>query len=276
MSGPEIHQKRLIDRLREEVKWNFHLIVRVALRTIGIVLLPVVIFSMVFNPAFKGAVVHLVVGWFYFIRRVLPLVQVNPGLILSSLFSLGLAVWLLHRVVYGFCLKSGTNTQWTFKHTLAVTTLILVLFGSAIAGTGVGHQIAWLKREPMASYSGQDSLRLSRVGKLCILLNEWAEDHDGRYPESLKQLVPSLVDEEDAFRSFYWSPWNSQLAETLVYLGGNLTISDPDTLPLIVSPRPFVDGRYLLARKDTTARAVSPEVYQQAMADWRAHFAKLP
>ena len=276
MSGPEIHQKRAVDLWLEELRRIFHRLVPITLWTIGIVLLPVVIFSLVFNPAFKGAVVHLVVGWFYFIRRVLPLVQVNPGLILSSLFSLGLAMWLLHRAICGFCLKSGTNTQWTFKHTLAVTTLILVLFGAAIASTGVGHQLAWLKREPMASYSGMDRLMLSRTVSLCDLLNVWAEDHDGRYPSSLRQLVPSLIDEEDAIKSFSWSATPGGEAEPLVYLGGFLTTSDPDTLPLIVSPRPFIDGRYLLARKDMTARAVSPEVYQQAMADWRAHSAKLP
>ena len=128
----------------------------------------------------------------------------------------------------------------------------------------------------MASYSGMDRLMLSRTVSLCDLLNVWAEDHDGRYPSSLRQLVPSLIDEEDAIKSFSWSATPGGEAEPLVYLGGFLTTSDPDTLPLIVSPRPFIDGRYLLARKDMTARAVSPEVYHQAMADWRAHSAKLP
>ena len=243
--------------------------------TIGVLAVLYLGLIIAFKPGLLGAVVHLLAGWFLFIWRELPLVQVNPSLAFSSLMSLAVAMWLLHRAVSGLCLRSGAKTKWAIRHTLAVTTLSLVLFGAAIAVTGVGHQMAWLKRGPLSYYFKNDRRVLMRARDLCAVLEGWANDHDGQYPLTLQQLVPMYMDEEVFFNYCSWSAFSDGEAEPLVYLGGFLTTSDPDNLPVIVSPRPSASGEYLLARKDKSSGAVSPEVYQQAMADWRAHLAGL-
>ena len=276
MSEPELDQKkkpRLLPPFWRRMLTPLWVVIRRI--CVLVIIFMVMVLAATLDPMILTAVVHLVVGWFLFIWRELPLVQVNPSLAFSLLMSLGVAMWLLHRAVSGLCLRSGAKPKWAIRHTLAVTTLILVLFGAAIVGTGVGHQVALLKRDPMTSDSVEDGRRFSTAVNLCTLLSVWAEDHDGRYPLSLQQLVPSLMDEEDAIKSFSWSAALGGEAEPLVYLGGFLTTGDPDNLPLIVSPRPSASGEYLLARKDMSARPVSPEVYQQAMADWRAHLAGL-
>jgi hypothetical protein len=275
MSTPEIHQKRQIDLWWDELQTIFGRIIKVGMKTIVIGIPLFLILLILINPAFRGAAKHLLMGWFYFIRRVTPSVEVNFGLVFSSLLALGLSVWLLHRAVSGGCLKYGQIAKWNFGHTLAITALTLVLFGAAIAGTGIGHQFAWLGREPMVSYSGQDRRKLGAASSLCEMLNAWAAEHEGRYPSSLRQFAPKYEEPEVIAKLSSWSAGLGHPSEPLVFLGDSLTASDPGNLPLIVSPRPFVDGRYLLALKDESVRAVSPEVYQQAMADWRAHSTRI-
>ena len=274
MTGAEVEQKQVPGHLPPF--WRRTLTPSgMVFGTIGVLAVPFMVLTIAFEPGLPGAVVHLLAGWFLFIWRVLPLVQVNPSLAFSSLMSLAFAMWFLHRAVSGLCLRSGAKTKWAIRHTLAVTTLSLVLCGAAIAVTGVGHQIAWLKQGPLSYDFKNDRRVLMRARNLCAVLKEWADDHNGQYPLTLQQLVPKYMDEESFFDYYSWSAVSDGEAEPLVYLGGFLTTSDPDNLPLIVSPRPSASGEYLLARKDMSARPVSPEVYQQAMAGWRSHLAGL-
>ena len=274
MTEPEVEQKQVPGHLPPF--WQRMLTpLWVVIRRVCMLVIVFMVMALTatIDPMILTAVVHLVVGWFMFIWRELPLVQVNPSLAFSSLMSLAVAMWLLHRAVSGLCLRSGAKTKWAIRHTLAVTTLSLVLFGAAIAVTGVGHQMAWLKREPLSYDFKNDRRVLMRARDLCAVLEGWANDHDGQYPLTLQQLVPMYMDEEVFFNYCSWSAFSDGEAEPLVYLGGLLTASAPGNLPLLVSPRPFASGRYLVARKNGSVRAVSPEVYQQAMADWRSHLA---
>ena len=274
MSGPEVEHKK--EPVLLPPFWRRMLTpLWIIIWTIGVLAVPFMVLTIAFEPGLPGAVVHLLAGWFLFIWRVLPLVQLNPSLVISSLISLAVAMWFLHRAVVGLCSRSGAKPKWTIRHTLSLTTLILVLFGAAIAVTGVGHQMAWLKRGPLSYDFKNDRRVLMRARDLCAVLEGWANDHDGQYPLTLQQLVPMYMDEEVFFNYCSWSAFSDGEAEPLVYLGGFLTTSDPDNLPVIVSPRPSASGEYLLARKDKSSGAVSPEVYQQAMADWRAHLAGL-
>ena len=272
MTGAEVEQKQVPGHLPPF--WRRTLTPSgMVFGTIGVLAVLYLGLIIAFKPGLLGAVVHLLAGWFLFIWRVLPLVQLNPSLVISSLISLAVAMWFLHRAVVGLCSRSGAKPKWTIRHTLSLTTLILVLFGAAIAVTGVGHQMAWLKRGPL-SYDFKNDKRVLMIARdLCAVLEGWANDHDGQYPLTLQQLVPMYMDEEVFFNYCSWSAFSDGEAEPLVYLGGLLTASAPGNLPLLVSPRPFASGRYLVARKNGSVRAVSPEVYQQAMADWRSHLA---
>jgi hypothetical protein len=230
--------------------------------------------SMVFEPGLLGAVIHLVVGWFYFIRRILPLVQLNAGIMNSAMLALFVVIVVLHRVITGLHSKNPCDHRWFIRHTMAIITLTLALFGAAIAVTAVGHQSAWLRREPLLFQSRGDMRMLSNAHSLCIALKAWAGDHDGQYPSSLQQLSPHYLNQDAFTKSIFWSATPDGEPEPLVYLGGTLRESDSRDLPLLVSPRPFGSGRYLLARGDGAARAVSPELYRQSMENWHAQTAE--
>ena len=232
--------------------------------------------SMVFEPGLLGAVIHLVVGWFYFIRRMLPFVQVNAVIGFASLLALVVVMVVLHRVITGLRSNNGGNHRWFIRHTMAIITLTLALFGAAIAGTAVGHQAAWLRREPWLHHSRGDMRMLSHAHSLCTALKAWAGDHDGQYPSSLQQLSPYYMNQDAFIKSSFWVATPGGEPEPLVYLGGTLRESDSRDLPLLISPRPFGSGRMLLACGDGSARAVSPEIYRQAMADWRFQTAEFP
>ena len=225
------------------------------------------------------AVFHLLTGWLLFVWRMLPFIQLNPGMIVSFLLSLGVAVWLLHLAVTGICFKTGRKAPWPLKNTVAVTTLVLVLFGAAIVGTGIGHQIAWMNQERVLTVAGSNKIyeksKRSFTHNVWGVLKQWADAHGGHYPSSLHELVPNYIDDLKTFSQLYfWSPVRSGPYEPWIYLGASLTTSDPGHLPLLVSPRPFYSGQYVVCRINGSVTSETPENYRKAMADWRAYTAR--
>ena len=110
---------------------------------------------------------HLLAGWAYYLARSVPQITPNVDLLLSSLIALSFATWGLHRLAAwcwsgpkaatvpilrrdiggeeGARSTAGEEPQqpekkpWQLRWTLAITTMLLLLFASANAGAG-----AWI------------------------------------------------------------------------------------------------------------------------------------
>jgi hypothetical protein len=91
----------------------------------------------------------LVFGWVGYLRRVLPQVRVNgdgaaTGVICLVLFTVGLhgfLRWLSAEVGRA----SGISTRpWSWRRTLAIVTLVMLMFAVGVAATGIAHQAGWL------------------------------------------------------------------------------------------------------------------------------------
>jgi hypothetical protein len=91
----------------------------------------------------------LAFGWVAYLRRVLPQVRVNgdgvaTGVICLVLFTVGLHGffrWLSAEVGRA----SGISARpWSWRRTLTIVTLVMLMFAVGVAATGIAHQAGWL------------------------------------------------------------------------------------------------------------------------------------
>jgi hypothetical protein len=99
----------------------------------------------VYAEGFDG----LAFGWVGYLRRVLPRVRVNgdgvaTGVVCLLLFTLGLHGFL-RWLSAGVGPASGISRRpWSWRRTLAIVTLIMLMFAVGVAATGIAHQAGWL------------------------------------------------------------------------------------------------------------------------------------
>ncbi len=91
----------------------------------------------------------LAFGWVGYLRRVLPRVRVNgdgvvTGVVCLLLFTVGLQGflrWLSAEVGRA----SGISPRpWSWRRTIAIATLVTLMFAVGVATTGIAHQAGWL------------------------------------------------------------------------------------------------------------------------------------
>lgn len=194
---------------------------------------------------------HVLLGWLFFSRRVLPQVQVNWG-----------GVWMAAACLVGVLVLTQTLARWLIsswrpRYTLISVAIVLLMFIAGTAATGIAHQTAWLANsdQPMFVYGGRSRETANRikcrsnVGELAKAARIHAQEHAGRFPDTLGQLV-----QDDEWNSLYVCPSGTcesipretPLAEkarlidagqtSYGYLGRGLTLPLPDDTPIIVEP----------------------------------------
>lgn len=155
----------------------------------------------------------IAVGWFGYLRRVVPAARVSWGgvatavVCLAGVLVLGhaTAAWLFagrmaappgpgaSADAAGSSAGAGVF-RWKFRHTLTAVGVVVLLFVSGLATVGVAHQAVWLARSPepifrYRSYGAakvQCAANLSSLYKGCYL---FANEHQGRFPDSLAELI---------------------------------------------------------------------------------------
>jgi prepilin-type processing-associated H-X9-DG protein len=181
---------------------------------------------------------QLLTGWFWYIREILPQVRVNWETLLSAtvftlLFTLGVH-WLC-RWLYR---ESGERNvdapprRWRLRWSLAGVFLVLLMFAAGTAAVGAVHQVVFLatSEQPMFKSLGWDkkadeiqcTSNLRTIGRA---LQVYAENNDGRYPDSLRALAASLP--EDLSSEVMICPaseWRSHMPMSYIYLGAGLTV----------------------------------------------------
>jgi hypothetical protein len=104
------------------------------------------------------AIITLAFGWTKYLLRVIPQLNPNPWSVVSALaclicFTCGAHAFLrwLYRA-WGTEEESGSidkkSCNWPWKRTLQLVGLVVLMFVSGIAMTGMVHQTGWLIRSP--------------------------------------------------------------------------------------------------------------------------------
>jgi hypothetical protein len=110
---------------------------------IGIILLTAA--ALIGLGVLSDAVAVLLVGWFTFLQRNLPLVTVNASGVLSGLVVIGLTLVLVHIV-------AGTRrvpaTLWRFRYSLYVLLAIVLMFAVGLSTIGLARHVGWLFSSP--------------------------------------------------------------------------------------------------------------------------------
>lgn len=106
---------------------------------------------------------NLLVGWAFFLRRTLPAVSIGAegiatGLICLVGFVVGLHLflrWFVAAMPKAASSDEHSGPRWRWRWTAQVVGLVVLLFASGVAATGIAHQAGWLltSPEPMAEGS---------------------------------------------------------------------------------------------------------------------------
>jgi hypothetical protein len=92
-------------------------------------------------------VIALALGWFSFLRRVLPQMRFDGESAVVGVTAFVLLTAGVHWLAHGIRL-SGANGEavvpWRFRWTAALVLMVAVAFAAGIAVVGVVHQVGWL------------------------------------------------------------------------------------------------------------------------------------
>lgn len=208
-------------------------------------------------------VIHLAGGWFLYLKNVTSQITMNGGLIGSSLVALGLAVLGLHALANWLWRRSRPAANpWSFRWTAAITTMLLLLFASANAGAGIGHQIGWLKSMDWVESNWELMRPRNQARQILIAIDDWAYDHDDNYPLTLAEAVHGKIDEPASLLLVNLKA--DSTPEPWLYFGPALGVSPAVTRLLIAAPRSH-KGLRVVGYTDGTSSAIREEEYQKLL-----------
>jgi hypothetical protein len=121
-------------------------------RTKKIVVVPILVFALS-CIVFGDVYLTLVIGWAFFLAKVVPALHINvEGLLIALVCILGLVGglqsfmnWLVRRRPGPAGAQTG---RWRFRWTLSILGLVMMMFVAGISAVGVVHQAGWLATSP--------------------------------------------------------------------------------------------------------------------------------
>jgi hypothetical protein len=193
-------------------------------------------------------------GWVPFLFRTLPTVSIDWGAVAGAAVCIALLTFGGHAFL-SWLYRELRNTgaaapgRWKKRWTLAGLSIVLLMFISGIAATGVTHQTAWLLTSPRPNFTSISarSIRvkcasnLRQIGQGIML---YANDFGGRFPDDLSLLVlhadlnpevftcPNSIEEKATGQTTEEVAANSIKREhcSFIYLGKGLTFPTDDGL----------------------------------------------
>jgi len=206
--------------------------------------------SVPFEFAFQ-----LLIGWSLFLVKNTSSITLNGEMILCGCGALALAIWGGHRLLVW--VRNGRMWKWSW--TLSLTAMMLMLFASSVAMTGVIHQAAWMSSEPLTKSNRrwQITHNTSNAKQVFMLLVEYEQDFN-KLPDSLEELKTEGYTSEREI--LHCKPDHGQSAEEWIYLGADQRIfDDADELSvsriLLISPSP-IRGKWIILRADGSVKQI--------------------
>jgi hypothetical protein len=208
----------------------------------------------------------LAFGWPAYLGRVLPRITLNWEMIACGVAALVLGTWMLDRFLrwaWRSWRPAESTVTWKPASTIGGVALVLLLFANATALTGIFHQVGWLfgKHTPLFydSSSAIESAASQQARGLWLGLVNYANDHDGKFPDELSQLIPEYFDQPTIFqyrvdRSQLGSPHETR---RFAYVRG-LTDKSSPTAIVLYTPVP-VRRNAIVVQIDGSSRRIPVE-----------------
>lgn len=212
---------------------------------------------------------HLAFGWVSFLRRNFGEIRFAPDRIATALILGSCAVAGLHLLARAWWHRMRPSSgPWRWGWSAAIALSLLAFSLAAISVAGTAHQVAWLKSEEKFEMS-YPSLKRSLVylRRTALDMNGFAEEHEGRFPDNIAELVAWVHDSEFepwmAEHYFLYQQSSSSTPEPWLYFGTERSKGDEPFL-LLASPRPN-KGKRLAAMSDGVAQAIAEDEFQSLL-----------
>lgn len=208
---------------------------------VGLFLFAIVLVSG-FGLWIFSAIWTLLSGWATYPGRVLPQVTLNPEMILCGLGALGLALYFGHRFMKWLAENlKFLPTPWAFRYTGCLSFLVLSMFGTSIAMTGIVHQAAWLARSGSMvemRWKAEGAHQMRDAQDLWVFLYEsiLESENGGVLPDSLLGVIP-----EDEMRGGHLCVYRNGGDEPWLFPAAGESVTN-SLMPILVSPRPNREG----------------------------------
>jgi hypothetical protein len=161
-----------------------------------ILVVPIIVFTL--SCCVLGDVyLTLLVGWAFFLARVVPALHINiEGLLVALVCLLGLVGGLqsfMQRLMSRRSTLAGAQiTRWRFRWTLGILGLVIMMFVAGISAVGIVHQAGWLAQSPQPIFK-RDSFRLAaaritsnnNAHQMALAAYSYADDHNTFPPGAL-------------------------------------------------------------------------------------------
>lgn len=283
MTDDEPSQESTISRSKAVIAAALSLL-RCMWRLFTILLLLVVLlfilepFGVVLEVPFR-----LFAGWAFHLQHTLPDVSWSVEMIVSSVIAIILASFSLDVVARRLCIRHDTKQPaWSWRATVGVTLGVAVLFGSAICGTGIVHQMSWLMRSEWITdgFSGQlFGSDANKARQLVMLAKSFGNQAGGYLPERLEDLQDYMEEPGDIQPLLIPKTRNGEVPEPWIYLGSRLPTNAPGWLPVLVQPRPTKlrhQNMRVVFSLDGESKALNEEEYQVLLSRWRGYLKSQP
>jgi len=222
----------------------------VTLLALGVVGFIAMIVMFIFGRWIFQAFWAFVSGWATYPFKILPQVNYNVEMILCGIAALALAMYFAHRFLKWIAEHiEALPTPWSFKYTSSLSFLLLSMFGTSIAMTGIIHQAAWLVSADKITNNRSRSITTVQISEArdlvsCLFIYVTETDEDQRFfPISLTELT--MEDWYDLGLDALLCSYDGRLEEPWLYPGSGKSLSD-GVFPVIVSPRANSSGRIVV------------------------------
>ena len=235
-------------------------------------MLVIILLFVVFLSGGRSAFVleipfRILIGWAIHAWKALPHLfgkwqeAVLPG---GSLLIGGV---IAHRFVRRCVEEKFPERTWRIRYTIGSLSLLLLGSAAAIAASGVVHQMFWLaKGKLIESNTNTEWIVAVNDGRQLMFALFEFEQEKGRYPESLGELAPELIDPESLRRLSWPDLGDGKVPEPWILLEPGF--DEQTIVPVILSPTiwskdiPMVavgysDGTVRLVRAENLAKLLN-------------------
>ena len=234
-------------------------LVAAAAIALAIILALLFVLALLINSGFDEALLHLLGGFFFFLRENLARISTDSATWVPGLGAFCLALAIAHRSLHQHAARK--NRKWSFITTICLGSALPVLFVIAFIVPGVLLQVKSLAQAPWfersSSLPAMVRLSLRNIAQACHYLA--ATHPDGGFPDSLAAIDGELIPPDNRFMP---SPVTDVPREPPVYLGAGFTLDSPPGQALLISP-PFrknqTDIRIVVTRGGDTLEIPAAE-----------------